>query len=465
MASTFFFVPLNRIKLRENKNLEFKKDNNIEPPKWAKNIISECYYSTLDKNETKKYYYRHTLHNTKKIIERQVTIIPYVIHYKPSKHNNDYYYLMLKVDVDKLFPQLNTYTTINDRFCTIDDLIYLKKLFYEDELYYPQEDPIHSIQEWVNELANKLENRKHNIHREYTSLLNLHAIRINEPLGGFDEHSVTEEFDKAYYGNIDNKNLSVENTLGEKERLYLKQAYGLLLADNNYRRVQDKELNDVLEKNYSNNICEEYYAVKSSMLWVHTHSSFDNNIISHKELKSYENLYEICEVMSTRQKLNRMSKLFTISPAKDIKKQLASLSAYMESNTFNLLEMDRKLEYLFNAMGVNDEFISVKSIGELAADGANIELTQQQNHMITVLTFCSVLIGLITIFPFSTNNNCNMLNIILNNCGCNEITVCYSVVIVFFLILVVGLLSLICVNSFKIKNELKKTLKELEEML
>ena len=170
--------------------------------------------------------------------------------------------------------------------------------------------------------------------------------------------------------------------------------------------------------------------------------------------------------MAAKRKLAQIRRLLTVSTAQGPKHAIASLARYMETNTFNLPELDYRLNRLFVAAGIEDEFKALKAIGELEADSSNIEQNHRQNIMVGVLTAITVLLGVMDLLPFSMNDNfLNSQDMTLNDSINTCFTLSTGVVIIFILLLILVCLCIICYHAWQQRIEIRKTLKQLEELL
>lgn len=464
MASVNFFIPLKNVSVGRKSVLE-NKINDLIPPIWVNRSISKCEYFRFKDNEKQNFYFKYTPYGSSDEVVRQTSVTVRVLRYKTSTHQREFlYYLMLTAEVDKFYRPHKFTQFVEDRFYSPDDIIQLKKAIYEDKLFYPLKDSTITFHNWFSQLANAVENKsKGIIHTLPFSLVNLHAVKIPDQTQSMpprNEQQIIDEFDKAYYcGSIP----TVDDILGADHK---RLAYGLLFANDNYRRIPDREVERVIGTYYSNNKCEAYYAASTSILWFHVHSSFDASKPRHKELYFGDNLFEMCEIMAAKRKLAQIRRLLTVSTAQGTKHAIASLARYMETNTFNLPELDYRLNRLFVAAGIEDEFKALKAIGELEADSSNIEQNHRQNIMIGVLTAITVLLGVMDLLPFSMNDNfLNSQDMTLNDSINTCFTLSTGVVIIFILLLILVCLCIICYHAWQQRIEIRKTLKQLEELL
>ena len=464
MASVNFFIPLRGVHLGRKGVLE-PEFNNLIPPIWVNRSVAKCEWAKFKEDVERIFYYKYKPYGASKEVTRNTSVTARIVRYKTSTHEREYlYYLMLTAELDKYYQSEYPVRSVDERLYSIDDVIQLKKAIYEDTLFYPQKDSTVKFHKWFNQLANDAEKGPNKANRSLPyALVNLHAVNIPESKQlspPKTENDITTAFDKAYYCE------PVPTVIDVLRNDHMKLAYGLLFANDNYRRVPPEEVNRVIGTNYSNNKCEVYYAVSASILWVHVHSSFDASTPRHKELYFGDTLFEMCEVMAAKRKLAQIRRLLTVSTAQDIKHALASLATYLETNTFNLPELDYRLNCMFEATGINEEFSALKAMGELEADSSNIGQVHKQNVMIGVLTAITVLLGVINLLPFMMNvNSNNNQDMILNNYTNTGFTLNIGVVIIFLLLLILVCLCVICYHTWQQRIEIRKTLRQLEELL
>ena len=70
----------------------------------------------------------------------------------------------------------------------------------------------------------------------------------------------------------------------------------------------------------------------------------------------------------------------------------------MERDLFQLVEMDRKVDYIFEALGINDQFATLKEMVEMAAKSSEIKMSTRLNYLAIVIAVLSSSFALIQLF-------------------------------------------------------------------
>lgn len=81
--------------------------------------------------------------------------------------------------------------------------------------------------------------------------------------------------------------------------------------------------------------------------------------------------------------------------ASAIKEAIGNIASDIIQRPFGVQELTGKTTYIYEAMGINEDFDAVRRIGELKAEAANIRNTQRLNWIVAALTAATVLIGIL----------------------------------------------------------------------
>ena len=206
-------------------------------------------------------------------------------------------------------------------------------------------------------------------------------------------------------------------------------SYGLLFGNENYHRVPPEEIRRTLNDGYSNNHVEITYAANNSILALKTHRGFKyekDKAHSTKRLKMNledvsQNVYEICDVIYMRKRMQRLHNRLKKSDASFIKDALLNIARYIERDLFHLSELDRKVNYIFKNLGIEEEFESLVRVGELSSKSIEIKEVQKTNTYVISLAVITAVLTSIQIFQ---NISCSYKFTSIKTPSCDTLGLC-----------------------------------------
>lgn len=405
MGSMYFFIPLVKRRLSCTEKNKKRCWTKISPPPFIKDQCSSCEFSfwiTNDREST--YYFDSYKMNGHEKINRKISLNNFILRYYPDNNKDAHRYIfVVGACIDKLFSPCheNDGTTLQDLLCTQNDIVFLKRAFYETGtrgLYPIDQNHQKSFRQWLSDEIKKAFGTEQNDIRLIYSVVDLIGIDI-EDYSWTTKEMLDIAFSHKYY---EEQTPMVEEVLSGNIEQF---AYGILFGNDNFARLPDRECHEVLNNGYSNNISEITYAANNTILFLHTHHAYlfnPKNVNRQKQLNSQlngaQNIIEICDVIYARQKIHRLKNNLQESDAALIKETLLSISKFITSDLFNLSEMDRKMDYIYQGLGVYKEHKNLMKAGELAASVAEIKGTQRTNKLIIVLTAVTTLLTLLQLF-------------------------------------------------------------------
>ena len=412
MTSMYFFIPLyiNEEVSNNYNETKSRKYKEIKVPLGARESSFRCAYYDDIMKERRCFYYTH---HSKWV---KIEIVPYILKCQPiiGKKNSEYFFVISAI-IDKwiLSKEKNSNEEFVKQLCTEDDIVCLKNAFYGNgnlNLHQtPCETDNHTLKEWAIKIITKIEGvNKRKIKLNY-SIVNItcEAIDIS------DNERIEENFSAKYY-EYPHKPLE-KNILGN----YKQFIYGVLFGNDHYIRVPKQEIKRVIENSYTNNDTEMTYAGRRSIVFLKTHTPFEEYPTSlpfihpYYNLEKVPNIYELCSALYIEKQMRtlRNPEKFKNNPY-DIKAFLSSLVGNLYVNNFYIRSADEKSQYIFEALGLIREFENVKQIAGLRAESDNIRITQNTNNIIKWLTFAMFLLCLIQIIPLLIK-----LNVYLRDMG------------------------------------------------
>ena len=411
MASMYFFIPLERISNSYLRSTQLEY-NEISKPAFVRNSDARCVFANIPFcNSDSLFHYSYwTANRTPKEITRHIHIKAYLLNYRSAYNcQREMPLLMIGTTIDKLYPVGNLTGNVQsflDNICTEDDLVNLKRAFTAHEGLISDNSPAHSFQVWLKKLLSRIEGRKE---RNYINML--HSIVDVKGLGlDISQISKKSELDNLftnqyYHANISPTNTiiipSVSQTLGGDYRAF---AYGLLFGNTNYDRVPPKEIASIFKLAYSNNVSEVTVSAPKSIVFIHTHYPFRHCTKEHPQegfdckFRDVQNIYEMCEAIYAERRICIMRHSLSLTNASTIIETQLNLARYMERDLFQLVEMDRKVDYIFEALGINDQFATLKEMVEMAAKSSEIKMSTRLNYLAIVIAVLSSSFALIQLF-------------------------------------------------------------------
>lgn len=80
-----------------------------------------------------------------------------------------------------------------------------------------------------------------------------------------------------------------------------------------------------------------------------------------------------------------------------IRKALGNIVSCLMNRPFGVKELDGKMNYIYDAMGINTEFEAIRQMGEQCAEAINIKNTMKLNVLMIVLAVITLFVGVLGI--------------------------------------------------------------------
>lgn len=443
-ASLHVFIPLRRIKK------EWKADftNNclqVIPDSRIRNTEAELWYWELKGREQDfSYSYSQTLEDGKQkvVVSRKVTLRIFLVKFVSEQLNrNGRYHLVIGIGIDRKFA--------DGTICSDKDLIHLKKAFYEkeDAGLHAQTGSVPYFRDWLGALVEQITGCKSNGHFNRHYVVNIKAAK-----GAFD-YEYNEGEPKRY-----------EEVIDDADRF----AYALLYGNDNIDVVPDKTIEEAFKHTFTNNISQKMFAANKTIVFFKTHSdphccyNDDKEPAFNANFGTALNVFDICFVIEAKFKLKGIQKMMQGFHPFRTRRVLSSISGYMNVNPFHLAEIKKRTDYLYESLGVNALFQTVKEQGTLQSESSTAQLTHKLNTKVFWLTVLTVLLAtlqlLVSLFCCNnSNNSSDMCNCFFGGTefqgGCCAVVGC--------LLFIVLAASIITMTVYQIKSFYK--LKDIEE--
>lgn len=449
-ASLHVFVPLKQI--RKAWKEDFANNSlQVVPDQRIRNTEAELWYWELQGRD-QGFSYRYCVvqkgSGEKEVLSRQVTLRLFLVKFISKQLNPEgRYYLVIGTGIDKNF---SDGTPCNDK-----DLIYLKKAFYErgDAGLHCQNVDATNFHDWLNSLVEQIGgyNPKDHFNRHYVA--NIKAAK-----GDFD-YEYNEGEPKRY-----------EEVIDDADRF----AYALLYGNDNIDVVPDKTIEEAFRHTFTNNISQKMFAANKTIVFFKTHSdphccyNDDKEPAFDANFGTALNVFDILFVIEAKFKLKEIQKMVQGFHPFLTKKVLASISGYMNVNPFHLAEIKKRTDYLYEALGVNALFQTVKAQGMLQSESSTAQLTHKLNTKVFWLTVLTVLLAALQLLVSilccnNPNNSSDMCNCFFGGTefqgGCCAVVGC-----LLFIVLAASIINMAVyqVKSFYKLKDIENEIKQLQ---
>ncbi len=445
IASVYAFIPL--FKLQKKYKQEFEKlSAPIDPHADELYPKTHCRYYELKKSQT--FFYSYNYQGVD--YTREVLMRTYLFRYEQDFDDSlPKYYLVVGTGIDKVFP--NTGYSQND-LCTEQDITQLKKAFYGTEhegFYYPQEQPtLYFLPAWLNSLAKDVSgiDPEGRFGRHY--IVNVVGVNIDVDVPNIQV--LNDNFEREYYAL---QYHDLQNVIPDCNNW----AYGLIFGNDNYRRIPPQQVSNVILSPFSNNLTERTYSANTTIVSIRSHYPY--SIIDRPEeghpfstdFQYAQNIHEICSVMHLNHKLKSIRDMFDNENPSEIKEALSKMTALMDNRPTGLRELDGKFDYIYQTIGINRRFESVRQIGEMSADGVNINNTIRLNIFVAILTAATVFIGFLQLF-LSCNNSNSFIDMCNCLCHCTDAPMSCCAVIAILLVVILLVVCIIVLTIYRVKS-------------
>lgn len=409
VASMLFFIPIGQ-PCRKYLDAFKASRSEIKAPSYIQNAGFVCNYlelcsSGLNKKQSFYYAYDRVDGDNTKTIERKITLEPYIFHYNPDRTKKDgAYFLVIRTTVNKKFEG-----TASDDFCTETDLVMLRQSLLKSDkdkgAYYPAKDPMIYHREWLKRLVAEIEGQNPDEERsKYISFFNSITEISTVSIDTNKQIDFEKEFCEEYYNDL----LTEQSYITKDDTRF---CYGILTGNENYQRLPDEVVDEVLKKGYSNNITEKTFAATKSIIFFKKHYPFPNINVTKKELVKPEDLFflqyihEMCGCLYIDRQLKRLRNLFQTKRSLRIRKGLSSMAGILGTKLFRITEAGHRAEYIAQAFGLKEEYERLKERGNILADSIDIKYSRLNNASIMILTILTVIIGTVQIIISRTSIN------------------------------------------------------------
>lgn len=422
MTSMYFFIPLKRISRRYKSDygLNFNK---IHDPAFTQSGEASCQYAQIVFTNSENHFhftYQANSLKTHKTNTRHIQIKAFVLKYRSFYNSkNEMPILMIGTSIDKLFTadeQCETKQEFADRLCSIEDLVFLKRAFTSrKDCLVSDTDSSETIHSWLKKLVAKIET-----HNKRTSISMIHSIcdvkGMNIDICQIqDKETLDQVFTEKYYNALVTSSTdivaipTIDQSIHGNYKAFI---YGLLFGNTNYDRGNKKEIDSYIIDAYSNNISEITVAAPMTIVFLHTHHPFRTDKTKEKRQRGFcnnladvQNIFEMCEVIYAEKRIALLRNSFReISPSTVIK-TLLGLTRYMERDLFNLVEMDKKVNYIFDAIGINKQFATIKEMSDMASRSTELKVNNRLNLLMLIIAITSSVFALIQIIQNYKLNN------------------------------------------------------------
>ena len=309
--------------------------------------------------------------------------------------------MVIGTGLDRCLPDNSLYSQ--------EDLIYLKKAFYErcKEGFQCTNGGTPYFHDWLDNLIGELTGKSCNGHFNRHYIFNIHAVLLKS-----GKAHRRQDFTDEYYNGIVR---SYEEVIQDADRL----AYSLIYGNDNIAVVPSQTIEKEFESTITNNISQKMFAGNKTIVFFKTHGDSRQRDSFEVNFGSALNAFDMCFVMEAKFYLKHLQKMMQGNHPFKTRRVLAAISGYMNVNPFHLAEIKKRTDYLYEALGVNSLFQTVRQQGELHSEADTALLTHKLNIKIGLLTLLmAILAALQLIVSILCCNNSNKPNISTSMCNC-----------------------------------------------
>lgn len=309
---------------------------------------------------------------------RHVGITPYLLKYRIGKNRAANYAVVLIATVDKHFHVADSKIQEYE-WCTPFDLVYLKRGVYdsvadEDDgkggLITSPNDGEQSLRDWLKSIISEVSGIRQSALdlSGIISSTNITVVGVDYALD--DAEAVNKEAQRQYYSpehyrTIDDF-LAAELNIENRERsvsVAQRFIYGLLRNNDNFMQLHRSSIHRVLNRFYSNNYVEAYWAVEDSILSVKTGSPFvnlpkdeQNDVAVSNSLDGSGCLMELCVLGMLDRELEHFGRQHNRMKPHEIELRRAQIAEYFNERILNVWEMDHRMDYFMDRFRLNRRF-------------------------------------------------------------------------------------------------------------
>jgi len=264
MTTFYFFVPINSIKKCKIRTLE-RGYSYLQCPEIYQSLSSICCFAELKEWQQKFYYKAYPWKDKKNDKVRQISLKVYLIKYIPSvADDTPQYFFAIGTGIDKRFS-----LDEDDPICTEMDLVMLKRAFYSANdktcnstgLYFPKQDPTIFHRNWLEKLVKSYDSTPNDVIAFVACITDIIGASVQSD-------SEFSTFEDSFYHSIPQY---YNRLLGAHTVSF---AYGLIVGNENYRRLPAKQIQSFENTAYSNSLTECTFCVPTNILFFRTHYPF-----------------------------------------------------------------------------------------------------------------------------------------------------------------------------------------------
>lgn len=391
VASMYFFVPLDNVSQKYGSLFsDSEKTQKVDVPNYIQDYGFICKYINISDHRdigTCPHTFTYRKGTSKNYeISRNTILIPYLFYYYPhNDRSKGIYFLVIGTEIDKVIYSYDKNGTSYE-FWSADDLVQLKQSLLKKSV---KSNPL-THYDWLCKIVNEIQTESYKKSPSFR-----HSITEISTATVSNTSDYEEEFQKKFYSTNDLNDIKFTT---EEHKF----CYGILTGNENYSRLPELEVKHLLNDGYSNNVSEITFAAPNSIVFYKKrHPSYvsleDQKPIKPNSLFFIQYIHEMCIYLYIKKYLKKMSKLFHSRRSAKIKEALSFLSEISGMKIFNVLEADRRVEYIYNAFGLKEEYDKIRERGNLLADAINIKYSRRINLSIIVLTIFTIILGIIQI--------------------------------------------------------------------
>lgn len=383
MTSMAFVVPLHRVRREYRRRTTIPLSNHLP---FVHNFSADFRFYPISRyNPLAHLDYVTFYYSSVNRLERMVKVYPYLVHYRIGNHQPNRFAIVLLAEIDKVFDYFHH--PINDatNFCTQDDIVFLKRAFYEtgdNGLHTHANGGIemcHWLSNLVAEISGRLDNHwRHPIIAGSVVNVNVQRININSCISKYELDVI---FTHAYYGTLVRNNLfrqrqiqdflfqNIDNWPTQSASDYFDMerfVYGLLYSNDNYRRVHDNST-QIIDDIYSNNVAEQYWAIPDNIVYIKASSPFVNvNNMRlqelHGDLHGVNCMLELCMCLTLEDSMRELAERNLRMTSQEMESRRATIAEYFDDSIFNLQELDNRKTYFIRRFGLRQRFDNLMGI-------------------------------------------------------------------------------------------------------
>jgi len=389
MTSMAFIVPLHRIRRSYKRRITIPLANQLP---FVHDFNADFrYYSISGHNPLATPDYTLFYYNSNEK-NRSARVYTYLIRYRIGRNQPNSYAIVLVAEVDKVFKEDHVPFNADSNFCTPDDIVYLKRAFYEtgETGLFTNDGGRISLHDWLINLVAEVSGRMGDYWRNSTiagSVVNINVQYINVNTC-ISKCELDDRFTDSYYGiQAASNNAAVNNGIvylnqiqdflqrnivGMPSPLYSffydmeRFVYGLLYANDNFARAHDNAV-QIVDDIYSNNVSEQYWAVRGNIVFIKTASPFVNVCDRERqalngEIRRINCLLELCMCLSLDRDIRSLHRRYLNMKPQEIESQRAAIAECFNDSIYNLQELDERKDFFIRRFGLRQRFDDLVSV-------------------------------------------------------------------------------------------------------